>query len=178
MDVSDRRMQVQLTRKFCLRQNLSPRATGFVDPEGLGKSTCRKQKSSLISILSGRFLRLWALSTVWGPGVFPAPFCSLPFRLRPTPYRRECASASPLSPVTGTARCASRRCGKGEGTGWRRVCRVHRSAAARGKCGRKNAQRGGKRKAKGRGRKYSAATAFALSFRSLMPPASAPGRSV
>ena len=140
MDVSDRRMQVQLTRKFCLRQNLSPRATGFVDPEGLGKSTCRKQKSSLISILSGRFLRLWALSTVWGPGVFPAPFCSLPFRLRPTPYRRECASASPLSPVTGTARCASRRCGKGEGTGWRRVCRVHRSAAARGKCGRKNAR--------------------------------------
>ena len=48
MDVSDRRMQVQLTRKFCLRQNLSPRATGFVDPEGLGKSTCRKQKSFLI----------------------------------------------------------------------------------------------------------------------------------
>ena len=34
-----------------------------------------------------------------------------------------------------------------------------------------------KRKIKGRGRKYSAATAFALSFRSLMPPASAPGRS-
>ena len=66
IDVSDRRMQVQLTRKFCLRQNLSPRATGFVDPEGLGKSTCRKQKSPLISILSERFLRLWALSALWG----------------------------------------------------------------------------------------------------------------
>ena len=39
IDVSDRRMQVQLTRKFCQRQNLSPRATGFDDPEGLGKST-------------------------------------------------------------------------------------------------------------------------------------------
>ena len=39
IDVSDRRMQVQLTRKFCLWQNLSPRATGFDDPEGLGKST-------------------------------------------------------------------------------------------------------------------------------------------
>ena len=25
--------------KFCLRQNLSPRATGFDDPKGLGKST-------------------------------------------------------------------------------------------------------------------------------------------
>ena len=89
MDVSDRRMQVQLTRKFCLRQNLSPRrfcrslivkngrhrrlaspwacnlATGFVDPEGLGKSTCRKQKSPLIFYISGRFLRLWALSALW-----------------------------------------------------------------------------------------------------------------
>ena len=64
MDVSDRRMQVQLTRKFCLRQNLSPRATGFVDPEGLGKSTCRKQKSPLIFYISGRFLRLWALSAL------------------------------------------------------------------------------------------------------------------
>ena len=85
MDVSDRRMQVQLTRKFCLRQNLSPRATGFVDPEGLGKSTCRKQKSSLISILSGRFLRLWALSTVWRAGSFPGPVLLDAFRLRRHP---------------------------------------------------------------------------------------------
>ena len=60
MDVSDRRMQVQLTRKFCLRQNLSPRATGFVDPEGLGKSTCRKQKSFLI------FLYIRAIFAVVG----------------------------------------------------------------------------------------------------------------
>ena len=77
MDVSDRRMQVQLTRKFCLRQNLSPRATGFVDPEGLGKSTCRKQKSPLIFYISERFLRLWALSALWAarhaPGGFRMP---------------------------------------------------------------------------------------------------------
>ena len=70
MDVSDRRLQVQLTRKFCLRQNLSPRATGFDDPEGLGKSTCRKQKLPRIFILSGRFLRLWALSAPMTPPLF------------------------------------------------------------------------------------------------------------
>ena len=70
MDVSDRRLQVQLTRKFCLRQNLSPRATGFDDPEGLGKSTCRKQKLPRIFILSGRFLRLWVLSAPMTPPLF------------------------------------------------------------------------------------------------------------
>ena len=40
-------------------------ATGFDDPEGLGKSTCRKQKSPLIFYISERFLRLWALSALW-----------------------------------------------------------------------------------------------------------------
>ena len=70
MDVSDRRLQVHLTRKFCLRQNLSPRATGFDDPEGLGKSTCRKQKLPRIFILSRRFLRLWALSAPMTPPLF------------------------------------------------------------------------------------------------------------
>ena len=50
MDVSGRRRQVQLT-----------------------------QEAKIVSDLSGRFLRLWALSTVWRPGVFPAPFCSMSF---------------------------------------------------------------------------------------------------
>ena len=63
MDVSDRRMQVQLTRKFCLRQNLSPRATGFVDPEGLGKSTCRKQRKQKSFLI---FLYIRAIFAVVG----------------------------------------------------------------------------------------------------------------
>ena len=68
MDVSDRRMQVQLTRKFCLRQNLSPRATGFVDPEGLGKSTCRKQKSPLIFYIRAIFAVAGFISALRPPG--------------------------------------------------------------------------------------------------------------
>ena len=64
MDVSDRRMQVQLTRKFCLRQNLSPRRLDLTIPKG---SANPPPEAKIVSdfFLSEQFLRLWALSALW-----------------------------------------------------------------------------------------------------------------
>ena len=115
MDVSDRRMQVQLTQEAKIISDFySIRAifafVGFVN--GLaGREFSRPRFARCLS---------------------PAPPSS----------RRQCANAPPLSPATGTARRASRRCGKNKGVGRRRVCCVRRSAAARGKCGRRIARRG------------------------------------
>ena len=113
-------MQVQLTRKFCLRQNLSPRATGFVDPEGLGKSTCRKQKLLPISFLSEQFLDVYKRQSLacgrrkrcwWtiSPPALPWPppaACLRPMpagRTPPPPWERPCAR-SPAAPLTAWRR--------------------------------------------------------------------------